>query len=392
LFVLLVAFAAFYEQVGQERVASNAPTTTNTHPEGVRALYLLYAREGFHTDTLKAPWSELGDTDGLLVFVEPPDPDRPITPEDARILERWVRAGGTLLDLVSEPPVEQPLTPSDHLTGDCGATAGDPTPHAVPVDQSVKSPLLNGVETLSVSSSQRLVLAKDARYTVLARDASGVIAVDKQLGKGRVVIVANRYGATNQGIAEADNAAFLVNIALRASDGKRLTVRFDEYHHGVGFADATVATTGGVWANTPLPLRLGFLHLLAASLLLLYTANRRFGPVQHTAQISHRASTDYVNSMARLYRRAGAADIAVESLYSRFVRDLRRALDVPADEGIAQLVRVAEQRFGPAVGGLQPLLLRGEAVLAGQRVSEPDMLNLARQIEQFRRVCQLVGV
>jgi hypothetical protein len=392
LFVLLIAFATFYEQVGQERVASNAPTTTNTRSEGVRALFLLYVREGLRTDTLKAPWSELGDRDGLLVFVEPPDPERQISLEDIKTLEKWVRAGGTLLDLVSDPPIEQPFSPSNSVTGDCGATAGDPTPHPVTVDRATNSPLLDGVETLFVSSGQRLTLAKGAPYTVLARDPAGVIAVDKALGKGHVVLVANRFGATNAGIAEADNAAFLVNVALRASDGRKRAVRFDEYHHGVGFTETAAAQSGGVWASTPLPLRLGFLHLVAASLLLIYTANRRFGPVQSAPQISHRASTDYVNSMARLYRRAGAADIAIESLYLRFVRDLRRALDVPADAGITQIVRLAEQRFGPSAAGLQALLLRGEAVVAGQRVSEPDMLNLARQIEQFRRVCQLVGV
>ena len=392
LFALLIAFAAFYEQVGQERVASNAPTTTNTRPEGVRALFLLCEREGIPTDVLKSPWSELGDHDGLLVFVEPPDRGRQPSLDDIKTLENWVRSGGTLLDLYAGPPVEQPLDPSNPLTGDCGAAAGDASPHPVPVERAVNSPLLKGVDTLAVSSNQRLILAKDAPYTVLARDSTGVIAVDKPLGKGRVVCVANRYGATNEGIAEADNAVFLVNIALRASDGRKRAVRFDEYHHGIGFAETASARAGGLWESTPLPLRFGFLYLVATSVLVLFSANRRFGPVHTSPVVSHRASTDYVNSMARLYRRAGAADIAIEALYARFVRDLRRALDVPTDAGIPQIVRIAEQRFGPAATGLQSLLLHGEAVVAGHRVSEPDMLNLARQIEQFRRVCQLVGV
>jgi hypothetical protein len=391
LFVLLIGFAAFYEQVGQERVASNAPTTLNTHAEGVRALYLLFVREGIRTEALKTPWSDLGADDGLLVFVEPPASDRPLDRDDIKVLEKWIRAGGTLLDMVADPPVEQPLDPSNTVTGDCGATAGSPQPHDVAVAASTASPLLRGVQSLSVSSRQRLTLATHAAYTVLARDSEGVVAVEKPLGKGRVILVANRYAATNAGISQADNSVFLVNVARLAATQSKRIVRFDEYHHGVGFAQKTAAV-GGLWANIPLPWRLGCLHLLAAGLLLLYNGNRRFGPARVISPISMRASTDYVNSMARLYRRAGAADIAVETLYLRFLRDLHRALDLPSDTGVAQIARIAQQKFGPPADGLLQLLLRGEAIVAGQRLLEPDMLNLARQIEHFRRICELVGV
>jgi len=388
LFVLLIAIAAFYEQVGQERVASNAPTTTNAQAEGVRALYLLFEREDVRTDPLKSPWTELGNRDGLLVFVEPPASDRPLERGDLAVLEKWIRAGGTLLDLVADPPIEQPLDPSNTISGDCGATAGPEDLHEVAVNASARSPLLGGVQSLSIRSKQRLTLAKDAPYTVLARDPDGVVAVEKPLGNGHIIIVANRYGATNAGLAQADNAVFLVNIARAAAGSSGRVVRFDEYHHGVGFAEKTAAASGGLWSSTPL----AFLQLLAAGLLLLYNGNRRFGPARVIRPPSLRASTDYVNSMARLYRRAGAADIAAETLYSRFLRDLKRALDVPADTGIAQITRMAQQKYGPAAGGLQDLLLRGEAVAAGQRLTEADMLNLAQQIEQYRRVCQLVGV
>lgn len=390
LFVLLIGFAAFYEQVGQERVASNAPTTVSTQSEGVRALYLLYQREGIRTEPLKAPWSELGSTDGLLVFVEPPDKERPLTIDDIKDLETWIRGGGTLLDLVSDPPVNQPLDPANPLTGDCGATAGPPELHDVPISSAIGSALMAGVESLSVMSSQRLVLAKDAPYTVLARDANGIVAVEKPLGRGHVILIANRFGATNAGLAKADNAVFLVNIAHQRAGGR--TVRFDEYHHGIGFTERVADKKGGLWESIPLAWRLATFHLLAVGLLLVYNGNRRFGPARVAAPITMRASTDYVNSMARLYRRAGAADIAIETLYSMFLRDLRRALDVPNDSGIAFIARTAQQKFGPDAAGIQDLLARGEAVLAGQRPTEPDMLHLAKQIERFRKVCQLVGV
>jgi hypothetical protein len=392
LFFLLIGFAAFYEQVGQERVASDAPTTSNTQAEGVRALYLLYGREAIRAEPLKAPWSELGPNDGLLIFVEPPSQERPVTRPDMTVLEKWIRAGGTLLDLVSDPPIEQPQDPTNLITGDSGATAGDPALHEVPVEPSAASPLVADVHAFAVSSKQRLTLAKGAPYRVLARDAAGIVAIEKALGQGRVVLVANRFGATNAGIAQADNAVFLVNLARVATSGGRRAVRFDDYHHGAGFAVTDREDGGGLWENVPHPLRLAVFHLAALALLLLYNGNRRFGPAIAAIPISARASTDYVNSMARLYRRAGAGDIAAETLYSRFLRDLRKALDVPNEAGIGLIIRAAEQKFGPQAAGLQGLLMQGEAVAAGQRLTERDMLHLAEQIEQLRRTCQLVGV
>jgi len=185
--------------------------------------------------------------------------------------------------------------------------------------------------------------------------------VEKPLGSGHVILVANRYGATNAGIGEADNAVFLVNIAQFAA-GRARIIRFDEYHLGVGFAQRTVSAKDSLWSSTPLPLRLATIHLLAAGLLFLYNGNRRFGPVRIPRAVSTRASTDYVNSMARLYRRAGASDIAIETLFLRFARDLKRALDLPADVAAAQIARAAEQRFGPASAGLPNLLFRAKAL------------------------------
>ena len=178
LFFLLIGFASFYEQVGQERVASNAPTTVNTQSDGVRALFLLYQREGIRTEPLKAPWTELGSGDGLLVFVEPSDSGREIDSTDIKILERWLRSGGTLLDLVSDPPVEQPLKPKDAVTGDCGATAGPPdlpgsTGISVPVNAASDSALLSGVSTLFVHSASGWYLPRMrlTPYSLVTRTA-----------------------------------------------------------------------------------------------------------------------------------------------------------------------------------------------------------------------------
>ena len=74
-----------------------------------------------------------------------------------------------LLDM--KPPSSIALDPKNTLTGDSGAKAADPTRHDAPVNVSSGSRRLAGVNTLTVSSKQRIILAKDAPYTILAQDS-----------------------------------------------------------------------------------------------------------------------------------------------------------------------------------------------------------------------------
>lgn len=159
LFCALVGIAVFYEQIGQERQAANLPTTSNAQSDGIRGLDPLLQREGMRAEPLRTPWSVLSPEDGLLVFVEPQAQDRPITAEDLAILERWIHQGGTLLDLVSDPPIDQPLSKDNPVTGDCGAHGYISPPAEVPVNRSANSPLLRDVAALSVVTKQRLSLA-----------------------------------------------------------------------------------------------------------------------------------------------------------------------------------------------------------------------------------------
>src|SRR5205823_1741955 len=172
------------------------------------------------------------------------------------------------------------------------------------------SPYLAHVEKLAFASPIRLKPAAKSGYTTLFEDKAGPLVLVKRLGKGQVLVVANRKAAANSGIQEADNAVFLYNIAAQTAGAAHGTVLFDEYHHGIGFAQAATNGKESLAANVPLPLWLLFWHGVGLFLILLYNGNRRFGPPKWAGPVLARPSTDYIGSMALLLRRAGAADIA----------------------------------------------------------------------------------
>ncbi len=130
---------------------------------------------------------------------------------------------------------------------------------------------------------------------------------------------------------------------------------------------------------------------LGRGALLIYNGNRRLGRPRTLPTPAYRPSTDYLGSMARLFRRAGAADIALLTLYRQFVRDLAHALDRPPEARPQELAQRAAQRCGVDDEALSEWMARCEEIAAGRRIGEAEMLSLTQQLQQFRRKCDLVG-
>ena len=392
LFAVLLGCATYFELTGQEKGARNTPSANSSQKEGALALFRLYKKEGLAADQLRSPWTDLKSTDSLLVFAQPTDPSRPIGSKEAAALDRWVKAGGTFLGIVAPPPLEQPFDSKDPVTGDAAVYGVPPTTSAMSVDSTL-SPLLESVKTLYLDSPVRLRLAPKSAYKVLASDRSGApYFIRKPYGKGQVVILANRSSATNSGIEKEDNAILLFNIARLSSSGDRQTIQFDEYHHGIGFAKQASEENPGVWENFPPVVKALFIEGVVFTLLLIYNGNRRFGDPKTTAATGMRSSTDYVASMARLYRKAGAADIAFEMLYRSFLRDLKKRLEIEPDALPVRVIETAAKRLNAPPAQLNELVYRGEAVISGDRMTEKELLYYTKKIEDFRRTYNIVGV
>lgn len=384
LFGLYLALTIFAERTAQQATTKATPSSFNTKSSGLKAYFLLLEQQRYTVDRLRAPWQSIGNGDSVLIVAEPTDPDRRILPDEAKALRKWVEAGGSLLYFVAAPPRD--FDPTDTLTGDIAVISGGGDAQTAAPEKS-DSPYLANVKSVAYQTPVRLKPAKKAPYAVLLKDDDGALLIDKVVGKGHIVVASLGDIAANAAIQKEDNAVLLVNFASAlGGDG---AIQFDEYHHGVGF-EVAQGETGGVWSVVPIPLRLGLYAALFLGAALLYNNNRMFGRLRPAPTFVQRSSADYVGSAGTLLHRAGAADLAVAMLYERFVRDLNKILDLPPESDLNKTVTEAQRKFSVNGPQLQQTFTRCEAAKQGERLRESEMLALARQIESYRRVCQLV--
>ena len=412
LFTLFGLFAVgllLFEQVGQRATSPTTPSSYNAKAPGVKALYLLMERQGFRTARLQTTWDSLAASDGLIVVVEPFARSRQPLPGELNALRQWIQRGGTMLYFAAGSP--RPLDPQDPIAGDIALAVAPNAPSPAAADsvsltvesgntaalssvsaqaEASDSPYLRDVEAVSGPAGLRLEPAPKARYDILFRDKQGALVAHKTVGRGHLILSAINLLANN-GVRQADNAVFLVNVAQAAIGGANRTVVFDEYHHGIGFDAGRDESGAGILASLPRPFWLACLPLASVGLLLLVNGNRRFGAALASGPTGPPPSTDYIGSMARLFRRAGAADVALQTIYERFIFELARSLFVPIETPPDVLAALAAKQHGIDGPALLALLSRCEAVRQGQPLGEAELLPLARQLDHYRRKCNLVG-
>lgn len=380
LFLLFLFGAYHFEQVAQETEPQDQPSSLATTKPGAGALYQLLDSLGYHVARLTQPWSALNATQSLLVVIEPLSR----TPEPAEIapLQHWIEQGGTLLYIAAKVPRGE--DPQDTVAGDMSLKTV-PADLSHPAPAVADSPYTDHVTTIAATSTLRIVPSATAGYQVLFRDGLGILAAHKPLGKGHVVLVTDDQLATNAGIKSDDNAIFLVNIASAATHLQDGSVVFDEYHHGVGFETEVEGASESLFGNMPPALRFTLLDLSAFGLLLVFVGNRRSRPLRRVPEVAFRPTADYVNSMARLHKRAGATDLALNAIYQRFLRDLRRELNVFPGTRPDQLVPLIQSQFHVNGQEIYDLLTRCEQIAAGMRVPDSELVNLSSRIDHFRR-------
>jgi hypothetical protein len=154
-----------------------------------------------------------------------------------------------------------------------------------------------------------------------------------------LVLLASPAPLQNRLIGQADNAAFAIDIGMSPAKA----VAFDEYDHGYG-------QVGGGIAGLPSWWKAALLLALAAVILWLLSAARRFGPPEDANRELAPARVAYVEAMATLLstaspERAAGATAAVQI---RARDGLCRRIGVPIDAPDEEIARVAPSTAVPA--------------------------------------------
>jgi hypothetical protein len=297
----VVAFELGLSLVGG--IAGNSPagdqgsSTFGTSSSGIAAVAELLADHGHPVDRLIRPVADASiPPDSTLFVVDPVGWTRSDTVTVASLV-----AAGEHVVLVGRPPGDALLTAMFGAvdlprwrSGPAGATTAVGSTSLVTGVTNVSS---GTVGSLGPTGGTSPILVGD----------SGVFGVAARTGSsdpGSVLLASSTF-MTNAALAEKDNAAFVLNLAGPPTRG----VVFDEFDHGYG-------RTGTGFAGLPVWWRWGLGLALAAIVVWMVSAARRFGPVQPAVRPLIPARVEFADALAATLASlpVGQLDRAVEPL------------------------------------------------------------------------------
>jgi hypothetical protein len=393
---VLLLFAALIWLTGQTgglETPESAGSSLSTGPRGAAALYRWLERSGFEVSRAEAGNQFPPDADTLLMI----NPNNDFPSGQAGSVLRWVEEGHTLVlaagrlatDVTAGIGGRHPMLRELRVGLDFSQTVSNTVPVAQPVFGNppvsrLDIPTLFG---LSLPVTDTVVLAS-------TRDASGErvpLAAMMSLGDGRVFVLASDYPLSNAGLGREDNGAFVYNL-VQMSSGTR--VAFDEAHHGLSTGGDLVALlTGNPWGWAIL------YGVLLAGAYTLWSARRLGPPLPVRKPDERRPTSDYVSSVAALFRRARKPGYAAERYLQFFKRTLSRHAELDPFLTDARFVQSLHERgrhaFNPddmlrAIERLRQLEGIGEGSPASESV-EADTLNAIREAERVRREALGIG-
>jgi hypothetical protein len=318
-------------------------SSLSTGRDGSAAYAELLRRNGHDTEAQRGDVSDdalsFADT---LVLLDPVGVDV----DEERAIRRFVERGGRLVAggsgdaesvlgaLLDDPPV--------------WTVAGVPT--AEPVGDAPEVDGLRSVRTADDGS-----WSDPGATTPVLGDGTRTLATVADVGRGRVVALADASPLQNRLLGRADNAGF--GLAA-AGDGR--SVVFAEGAHGYGQASGLGAIPGRWQA--------ALIGLTLAALLGVVAAGRRLGPAEDAARPLPPARREYVDAVAASLARTKQPAEALGPLQAAARARLARRAGLPPTASEEQL-RAAAARLGWSAAEVDALFAPprtdGDVVAAG---------------------------
>ncbi len=370
-------------------------SSTSSAPDGTLALYRWLGDLGYRPLRLSAEPFRPAGLRALFVL----EPQAPYSDAEAAATRRWVREGGTLVVLEDGSDTTLPAAfglgidtlPDPATVGVFarGATQGRP----IPVQPLLNHPPLHELSTsptayihgdspgvIAVLTNRISRGATKGQPAIVEPDPAHPILLYERLGRGQVFAGTVPDALTNGSIAQGDNRRLALNVLAGLPPGA--TVGFDEYHLVVASPSTTSAgpaTLGDALTGTDWGRALLYALALAAAYIVL--TGRRLGRPLRAVPERGRSLTEYVVSMASIFRRADLRPPVLDL----WQNDLRRTL--AGREGRrgrtdTQLVAEAGQRAGFTSQEQDELL----ALLQPPRrdLSENALVATCRRIAAFQ--------
>jgi hypothetical protein len=374
-FGLLIALAAAVGlSARQELPDSQVPSVDNPGPLGLRGLYLYLREGGASVEAWRASLEELPEGVRTLVLAAPQA--RAVSSEEVQALERFVRAGGTLVYLSTrelgkkQAALEQwlHLTEGTVLPGDArGLPAGVQDIGGTTVDVWLPAGAARGLSTLRVSRD-RGVRVGVAEAVPLAGAKGSAVLWRLGVEQGEVYVLAGTDLAENRRLELLDNLRFWDALATRGP------VLFNEFHHR---AAPPPPLSRGIWVFALQCLALGLLYVVARG--------TRFGPPRPLGVERHRSALEYVQSLGWLARRAKVERELLPELAKHLRQQMQERLGIPLALSEEEAARLLEQTC--AVPAAEYLAAREDLArtLDAARITPSDYARLARKYAHLER-------
>jgi hypothetical protein len=384
---ILVLLVGMLWLVGFEGVAEtpeSAGSSLSAGRRGTMALYEWLEDAGYDVERVSSGQT-FPPSSGTLIMV---NPNADFPEGQAGSVRRWIEDGHTLIlatgrrngDISSGLGGVHPMLRELGIELEFNSNFTDTVPLSQPLldDPPIGNVKLTGVWSLALPVSDTVVLAS-------SRDSDGnrlPLAALLRVGDGRVFVLSSDYPLSNEGIREESNGPLAYNL-VRAAGNRRVV--FDEAHHGAGVGGDLVALlTGSPWGWA-------LLYAVGMAVLYLLWSGRRLGPsLPVWAPDQRRPTSDYVRSVAALFRRARKPGWAAEHYLQYLKRTLSRHAELDpylTDQRFVQsLAERGRHSFNQA--DLVHAIARLRQLEGGGSASEAveaETLSAIRDAEKVRR-------
>jgi hypothetical protein len=363
-------------------------TTYLAGPSGLKALYITLDELGYRMDRHIEPLTTPAE-DGVLFIV---DPDMPISDVEWQSARKWVQKGNILVvangddkfssknerkTKRSTPNYPSFLCPcvrsfrasdADRITDKHWTFQNeeDLTERRFPRRKSKKS--APGKPKPEPGNSRPLA--------PLFSDASGTTIAYSSWGKGGVIVISSPWSLSNEGIGSDDNLTLVLNAINSRASQRKMTVTFDEYHHGYSAGKGILSLIG-------LPAKLGLAQIAVAFMLLILAASSRFGRAL-TLNEGARQRGEYLSSMSSLLRKANALRLVKSELGRYFTQKAAVALGLPPNSDRDSIVEAATRRSPEKAEEIRGLL-DDATDMSDHKLTESSVFAAAKRWHDMRK-------
>lgn len=301
-----------------------------TAPDGAAAYADLLVRHGHQVRRLRDRLDRSNVRAGATVMVLDPEE---VDDSEAEAVGRLVRDGGRL---VAAGPQTAPMLRK--LIGDGLVWSPDGAETATTLAPAAEVAGAGPVRAAGYGS-----WAKSGSALPVLGDDERVLAAVANVGRGRVVLLADPSVVQNRFLGQEGNAAF----ALAAAGAPGPPVLFAEAAHGYGRSEGLGALPSrSKWA-------LG--GLVVAALVWMWARGTRFGPAEEASRKLPPPRQAYVDAMAANLARTRQPEAAIQPLRASARVRLARRAGLPPDAADGDLVAAAG-RLGGAPEDMARLL------------------------------------